>query len=215
MSIPMRLPAAGRLQRRLPTLAAVLALISVAGCGPLLQIGGNDKAPMALLSLRAMATPVAGPASIDPAKSVLVLTPSVPGPLQTLRLPVATHDTEIAYLTGATWAEPPNRQFQRVLADTIEARGIIVLDPRQSNLAQGRTLSGTLMDFSLDVRNPAAPVVRVRYDAALTGKNQTALDVRRFDQVVPVSSQLPGDVGIALNQAANAVANDVAAWVAR
>ena len=70
------------------------------------------------------------------------------------------------------------------------------------------------MDFGLDVRDPAATVVRVRYDATLSGVGKAPLSVRRFDQAVPVSSQLPGDVAAALNKGANAVAADVAAWVA-
>lgn len=201
------------------TLLAVTAALGLAGCGPLVQIGGNDKAPPSLLTLRASATPGAATTTTDPRATVLVLVPAVPGILQTLRLPVTTTDTTVQYLTGATWAEQPNREFQRVLADTIAARGIPVLDPRQSTAASSRTLSGTLLDFSLDVRNPAAVVVRVRFDAALTGvaaKGGTPpFAIRRFDASAPVATQTPTDVAIALNTAANTVAADVAAWVAR
>ncbi len=195
------------------------ALLTVAACGPLVQIGGNDKAPASLLALRATATPAPATTTSDPKATVLVLVPAVPGTLQTLRLPVTTTDTTVAYLTGATWAEQPNREFQRVLADTIAARGVAVLDPRQSTAASGRTLSGTLLDFSLDVRNPAAAVVRVRFDAALTGVGAKGITppfaVRRFDASVPVTTQNPTDVAIALNTAANMVAADVATWVGR
>ena len=206
--------------------AAGLALLAVAACGPLVQIGGNDKAPASLLALRATAVPAAGAPALtttDPRATVLVLVPAVPGILQTLRLPVTTTDTTVAYLTGATWAEQPNREFQRVLADTIAARGIPVLDPRQATAAGGRTLSGTLLDFGLDVRDPAAAVVRVRFDAALTGPGSgvgakgapSPFAIRRFDASVPVATQNPTDVAIALNTAANAVAADVAAWIPR
>lgn len=191
-------------------------LLAAAGCGPLVQIGGNQPAPVALLVLRATAVPRPAPASIDKTATVLVLAPNAPAPLQGLRVPVATADTALAYLTGATWAEPPARQFQQVLADTLAAHGVVVLDPRQSLLAQGRTLSGTLTTFGLDVRDPAAVVVRVRYDAALAGIGKNApLAVRRFDAAVPVSSQLPVDVAAALNVAANTVAGEVAAWIGR
>ncbi len=199
---------------------ALATLALVAACGPLVQIGGNDKAPASLLALRASAVPAPGAgATTDPRATVLVLVPAVPGTLQTLRVPVITSDTTVAYLTGATWAEQPNREFQRVLADTLSAHGVPVLDPRQATAAGGRTLAGTLLDFSLDVRNPAAAVVRVRYDAALTGiapKGGTAsFATRRFDASVPVATQNPTDVAVALNSAANTVANDVAAWVAK
>ena len=200
-------------------IGAIAALAAVAACGPLVQIGGNAKAPASLLALRATATPGLPATTTDPHATVLVLVPAVPGMLQTLRLPVLTSDTTIEYLTGATWAEQPNREFQRVLADTLAAKGIAVLDPRQATAAAGRTLSGTLLDFDLDVRNPAAAIVRVRYDAALTGvgakSEPTTFAIRRFDASVPVASQNPTDVAIALNTAANTVAADVAAWVAR
>ncbi len=200
--------------RHVAVALAVAAALSA--CGPLVQIGGNDKAPTALLMLRTSAAPMPVPAVVDKTATVLVLVPTVPGPLQTLRLPVTTGDTQLAYLTGATWGEQPNRQFQQMLADTIAARGIVVLDPKQALLAQGRTLSGELVEFGLDVRNPAAVVVRVRYDATLAGIGRDApLAVRRFDTSVAVTSQLPGDVAVALNQAANSVAGDVAAWIAR
>ncbi len=205
------------IRRALPAAALAAAL---AACGPLVQIGGNAKAPASLLALRAtaVAAPGAG-ATTDPHATVLVLVPAVPGTLQTLRVPVTTSDTTIEYLTGASWAEQPNREFQRVLADTLVAHNIPVLDPRQSTAAGGRTLSGTLLDFSLDVRNPAAAVVRVRYDAALTGvapKGGTGtFAVRRFDASVPVTTQNPTDVAIALNTAANSIAAEVADWVAR
>ena len=194
----------------------VLLVAGLAACGPLVQIGGNAKAPASLLALRATAMPpAAGSGSTDPKATVLVLVPAVPGLLQTLRQPVLVSDTSVEYLTGAEWAEQPNREFQRVLADTIAAKGIPVLDPRQSTAAGGRTLSGTLLDFTLDVRNPGAAVVRVRYDAALTGVGKAPFAIRRFDASVPVATQNPTDVAIALNTAANTVAADVAAWIAQ
>lgn len=189
---------------------------ALAACGPLVQIGGNAKPPASLLALRATAAPMATAiTNTDPKATVLVLVPAVPGTLQTLRIPVLTSDTTVEYLTGATWAEQPNREFQHVLADTIAAKGIPVLDPRQATAASGRTLSGTLLDFGLDVRNPANAVVRVRFDAALTGVGKVPFAIRRFDASIAVVSQNPTDVAIALNTAANQVAADVAAWVAR
>ncbi len=204
---------------RSPALLAVVAAVALVGCGPLVQIGGNAKAPASLLALRATAVPAAAMTTTDPRATVTVLVPAVPGTLQTLRLPVTTTDTTVEYLTGASWAEQPNREFQRVLADTIAAKGIPVLDPRQATAASGRTLSGTLLDFGLDVRDPAHAVVRVRYDAALTGAGANAskapFAIRRFDAAVAVASQNPTDVAIALNTAANSVAADVAAWIGR
>lgn len=197
--------------RAVPIIAALL----LAACGPLVQIGGNDKAPTALLTLRATAAPLRGSVGAARADAVLVLLPATAGTLQTLRLPVITSDTSLAYLTGATWAEQPNRQVQRLLADTLEARGIVALDPRQAPLASGRTLTSTLVECGLDVRNPASAVVRVRLDAVLAAKVGGQVLSQRFEVTEPVSTQLPGDVAAALNVAANRMAGEVATWVKR
>ncbi len=189
-------------------------LLGVTACGPLVQIGGNDKAPTALMTLRATAAPLASPAAAyDRSRAVLVQIPAATGALQTLRVPVITSDTQLAYLTGATWAEQPNRQLQRVLSDTLEANGVATLDPRAAPLPPTRSLDGTLVECSLDVRDAAHAVVRVRYDAALATNSKGPVALRRFDASEPVVSQSPADVAVALNTAANRLAGDVAGWV--
>lgn len=195
-------------------LSGLMAVLLLAGCGPLVQIGGNDKPPVSLLTLSATTPPASYVGPAPTSASLAVEIPAVPLPLQTLRLPVTTSATEVRYLTGATWAEQPNRQFQRLLADTLAAKGIAVVDPRATRTPPARTLTGTLGAFGLDVSDPMAPVVRVRYDAQL-GTTRTAPTVmlRRFDAVEPVSAQTPVAVAAALNRAANRVALDVASWV--
>lgn len=192
-------------------LTPLLATLLLAACGPLVQIGGNDKAPPMLLTLRATTTQIAATAA-KPA-TIMVVLPAATGALQTLRLPVTVADTEIAYLTGATWSEQPNRLFRRVLADTIVARGLIVIDPRGPSPRADMTLSGTLAEFGLDVRNPGMPHVNVRYEAILNASNGALIAARRFDSSEPVTSQSPANVGAALNVAANRVAADAATWV--
>lgn len=190
---------------------ALSALLALAACGPLVQIGGNDKPPAMLLTLRADAGPPAGGIDAATAKALVVAVPMAVGALQTLRIPVTTANTELQYLTGAQWSEQPNKLFRRVLADTVAARGIVVLDPLQRVPAGSRLLTGTLVEFGLDVR--AAPVVRVRFDALLSsGGAQVA--ARRFEANVTPGAQSPEAVAAALNQAANQVAGEVAAWVA-
>ena len=194
-----------------PLLLATLALL--VSCGPLVQIGGNDAPPAMLLTLRATATPVATAPATTPV-TVMVLPPAAAGALQTLRLPVTVGDVELQYLVGATWSEQPNRLFRRVLADTIVARGLIVIDPRGPSPRADMTLSGTLADFGLDVRVAANPQVNVRYDAVLNSTNGTLIAARRFEASAPVASKSPAVVGAALNDAANRVAGEVADWVA-
>lgn len=190
------------------SIRALPLLFALAACGPLVQIGGNAKPPVSLLMLRATTTP--GPA-VPTGATIGVEVPSVPGPLQTLRLPVVTTDTEVTYLAAATWAEQPNKQFQRVLSDTLAARGLQVVDLRQSGVAPARHLSGQLMEFGIDVRNPSAPVVRVRFDAQLTAP----LRLQRFDASEPLDMVAAQPAAAALNRAANRVAGQVADWAAR
>jgi cholesterol transport system auxiliary component len=190
--------------------AQIALLLALGGCGPLVQIGGNDKPPQALLTLTASATPrpyAAGP--LGPTIGVDV--PRVPMTLQTVRLPVTTSATEVSYLAGATWAEQPNRQFQQVLVDTLSAAGLAVINRRETAVQPARLISGTLRDFGLDVSNPAAPVVRVRYDAQISSGG-AIVSLRRFEARVPVTSQTPNAVAGALNLAANTVAGEVADW---
>lgn len=202
--------------RRSSTLAAAAtAVLALSGCGPLVQIGGGAEPPDAVFTLRADPAPAAlQPRSADPAATLRIEGTTVPGALQTLRVPVITRDTELAYLVGANWVEQPNRLFTRLLVDTIAARTpLTVLDPRQSDIPATRELSGQLMEFGLDVRDPAAPSVRLRYDATLTTDDGRLIATRRFDQALPAPSQMPRDVATALNQAANQMAAQVSDWV--
>jgi cholesterol transport system auxiliary component len=191
-----------------------MLVLALAGCGPLVQIGSTDKPPTSLLTLSATTPPATYTGPAPTSASLAVETPAVPLPLQTLRLPVTTSAIEVRYLTGATWAEQPNRQFQRLLADTLTAKGVPVVDARTTRTPPARTLTGTLMSFGLDVSDPLNPVVRVRYDAQLgTSRTAPTVMLRRFDAMEPVAAQTPVAVAAALNRAANRVAVEVAAWV--
>jgi cholesterol transport system auxiliary component len=193
----------------------VLALVLLSGCGPLVQIGGNAPVAESLLTITATVNPRSYDGPSRQGDTIGIDLPGVPATLQTLRLPVTTSASEVTYLVGATWAEQPNRQFQRLLADTLAANGTPVIDVRQSNLAPARRLTGSLREFGLDVRDPGQPLVRVRYDAQLTDpRAPQALLLRRFDASEPAADQRPVAVAAALNRAANRVAGDVAAWAA-
>lgn len=193
-------------------LALPLLALAIAGCGPLVQIGGNSSRPDSLYTLSAPppAAVSAGLNPLDMQQAVTVDMPSVPGALQTLRIPVTVADTSIQYVTAAQWTEQPNRLFQRLLADTLAAHGTAVVDQRSSGQAGGRRLTGQLLVFGVDVRNGRQ--VEARYDATLSGPD--GVRQRRFERTVPLVQVVGPEVAVALNQAANAVASDVAAWVA-
>lgn len=198
------------MMRFTPLLLAVL----LAGCGPLVQIGGNSPSPAALYTLSATSAPAvpAGQAPVEMASAVTVQVPTVPGALQTLRIPVSVSDTSFQYVQASQWSEQPNRLFQRLLADTLVHGGIAVVDARSVGVSAKRVLSGQLVVFGVDVRGPA-PMVRVRYDATLA--TPVGLRQRRFEREAGIAGVSGPEVAVALNAAANQVAADVSVWVGR
>jgi cholesterol transport system auxiliary component len=186
---------------------AVALCLAVAACGPLVQIGGNAAPPDSLLTLRADGS---APAATNGAP-ILIALPTLPGALRTLRIPVTTTATEIAYLQAATWVEQPNQLFQRLLADVVQARsGRPVVDERTDAGATHR-LSGRLAEFGLDVRD--GRMVRVRYDAVLTASAGGFVASRSFEATAPVAVEAGPEVAAALNAAANDVARQVSDWI--
>lgn len=191
----------------------ITALLAVAGCSPLVQIGGNTPRPDALYTVLATA-PAAVPAGLGPvdmSRAVSVGTPDVPGALRTLRIPVTVSDTQVQYVVAAVWAEQPNRLFGRLLADTLANNGVTVIDARSAGRVADRQLSGQLLAFGADVSS-GSPMVRVRYDATLAGPD--GVRQRRFERDAPVGRVDGPQVTAALNQLANALSADVARWVA-
>lgn len=192
-------------------LPAVALGLTLAACGPLVQIGGNVPAPAALLTLHADVVPAA--ATPRSARTVAIALPVVPGALRTLRMPVTTADTQLQYLKDASWIEQPNKLFQRLLLDVVAVKAdAIALDDRNFTVAPERRIDGDLLEFGVDLRG--SPMVRVRYDATLTSNTGKLLAARSFTATQPLPAQTPDAAAVALNAAANSVAGDVAAWVA-
>ncbi|MBB4632044.1 ABC-type transport auxiliary lipoprotein family protein [Sphingosinicella soli] len=189
--------------------ATIIAVLLLAGCGPLVQIGGAGDPPESLLTIRAET----GERAALTGKPLLVTVPSAPGALRTLRIPVSTNATEIAYLPQASWVEQPVVLFQRLLGEVVQARtGRPVIDERNVDIAGAHRLSGRLLEFGLDVRG--APQVRVRYDAILSATGTGYVASRSFEATRPVSAQTGPSVARALGEAANEVAASVGDWAA-
>ncbi len=192
-------------------LLCLIIPLALAGCGPLVQIGAKGPPATSLLLVESTAPPA--PASARQSPTIAVELPQLPAMLQSLRVAVRISDTEIQYLTAASWAETPNRQVQRLFSDTLVSRGLPVLDRNQPTARPEATLSGTLREFTLDVRDPLQPVVLVRYDAQLSHPGQErGPDLRRFEAREPVASQSPPDVAAALSRSTNRLAAELADW---
>lgn len=191
--------------RRIGKLAACAAVaMALSGCVSL-----GHKVPDTLLSLTAQSAPAAGAAASGSVRDALVvLEPAAEARLAVTRVSVQIDDANIAYLKNTMWVERPSRQFQRLLAETLRARGgRVVIEGDGSAL--GPRLGGRLLDMGYDARTRSAVV---RYDAVreLAGGK---IETRRFESVVPVADAEGKYVGPALNQAANAVASAVADWI--
>ena len=188
-------------------LLLVAAPLALAGC-----ISFGAKPPPVLFTLTP-ATPVAAGARTSEGRALFLDTPAVPEKLATLRVPVQATDTTLAYVKDAQWVAAPGGLFRDLLAETVTARaGRYVLPARQFPTAPTATLGGTLVDFGLDARTMEAVVTFDAISAQGDGTNPAA---RRFTARVPVASAEAGPVAVALNQAANQVAAEIADWVGR
>ena len=192
---------------RFPRFAlAGLAALALSGC---LSLGKEP--PDSLLNLTPTRQAAAGTGSTGTAENALaILELQAPQKLNVTRVPVTTSDSSLAYLKDAEWVEKPARLFGRLLADTVRAKGNrLLVGGTDLEFTAASKLSGTLSAMEYDAATGSAIV---RFDAVLIG-NDSNVTTRRFEATVPGVTPEAQAVGIALNPAANQVANDVAEWV--
>lgn len=189
------------------TLAALLVItLPLSGC---LSLGG--KPPPTLLTLTpATAVPAGTVTSGDPRTAIMVMEPETDQRLAVVRVPVQIDDTNIAYVKNAAWVERPARLFRALLAETLRSKtSALVLEDSQAAANVGVRVSGRLIDMGYDARTSS---VVVRYEA-IRSSTGSAVVTKRFESVVPGVPAKPEFIGPALNQAANDVAGQVAAWI--
>jgi cholesterol transport system auxiliary component len=186
--------------------ATILLALALSGC---LSFGA--KPPPTLMRLTPTAErAVATSRTAGPGQAITVVPPSIPQELATMRVPVRTGDTQVAYLKNALWVEMPGPMFGRLVGETIAARtGRAVLDAKQFTFDPGIRLTGTLQAFGLQADRMEAVVV---YDAALA-RGADSVETRRFEARVPIAAVDPASAAAGLNDAANKVAEQVAAWI--
>jgi cholesterol transport system auxiliary component len=190
----------------LRAVAASGLLLALSGC---LSLGG--KTPESLLTLTPTAIVPAGHVASGTSATAIVLSDfEAPQKLDVTRVPVQVTDTEIAYVKDAVWNEKPARLLRRLIAETIRARSDrLVIDGDDPGALAEQRITGTLREFGYDARTSEVVVV---LDAARAGTG-SSVTTRRFEARVPGVVAEAGPVGVALNQAANTVAGEVAAWV--
>lgn len=187
------------------SLVALGAFLGLSACF------GGAKTPPTLMTLSAaQARPAASTSNAAEGDAITVAVPNVARELETVRVPVHESEIAVAYLKNAQWVEPPAAMFARLVGETIAATSNrVVLDPRQFSLDPGTRLTGTLQRFGLDATRMEVVAI---YDAALA-RQAGGVTTRRFEARVPVAVADAATVSPALNQAANQIATEVAAWV--
>ena len=189
-------------------LLALLPALALAGC---VSLGGKPPAKLLRLTPAEMA-PAGAAAPVAAGSAVTVMVPAAPVELATVRVPVRTGRTDLAYVKGAQWGDLPARLFRDLLAETIRVRtGRITLDTRDYHLAPGPRLMGRINQFGLDA---GSMTVTMSYDATIQ-RGDTQLETRRFEAHAPASAATEAGVAPALNTVANDVATQVADWVGR
>ncbi|MFL6763611.1 MAG: ABC-type transport auxiliary lipoprotein family protein [Sphingomicrobium sp.] len=187
-------------------LAASLSACSLGG-----MLGGGSKPPVTLVTL----TPEAAePASIArtavPGQAVTISTPAVERELGTVRVPVQLTPTDVQYVANLQLVDSPAKLFQGLLEETVRrTTSRVVLDPSQTSLDPGLTVSGELQRFGYDA---STGQVVVTYDGSLAAAGGNRVETRRFTATAPADGTA-ASVGPALNRAANQVALDVAKWI--
>lgn len=191
---------------RLAPIAALAGALALSGC-----FSFGAKPPESLLRLTpAASVPAATSRSGTAAAAVTVVEPTVSQELQTNRVPVRASATSVAYLKDAQWVEFPAALFRDLLSETVAAQtGRVVLDDLQFSFDPGTRLTGQLRFFGVDADAKEAVV---SYDATLARTAET-VETRRFEARVPIEAVDVASVAPALNDAANRVAADVAAWI--
>ncbi|MGX7896682.1 ABC-type transport auxiliary lipoprotein family protein [Tsuneonella sp. HG222] len=188
-----------------PVTVAVLAALTLTGC----SLG--KKPPPFFLNVTPVREAAAGTGASGTADTALaILDLQAPQKINVTRVPVTTGDSSLAYLKDAEWVEKPARLFQRLLADTVRAKGTrLLVSGTDLEFTAASKLSGTLSAMDYDAASGTAVV---RFDGVLiSGDSQVT--TRRFEARVPGVAADPAAVGAALNTAANQVASEVADWV--
>ncbi|WP_173207957.1 ABC-type transport auxiliary lipoprotein family protein [Sphingopyxis sp. BSNA05] len=189
---------------------AVSLLAATSALGACVSFGGAEPPP-SLLTISPDQKLSAGAVQSGPQTgSLVVALPASPQKLNTIRVPVQTSGTGIAYLKDAVWVDKPARLFQDLLSETIAANNNrLVLTATEAGGNAQTYITGELVDFGLD--GPSLTVT-VTYDAVKMVVDKP-VEKKRFQASEKVYAAEPNPVGEGLNRAANRVASEVAEWV--
>jgi cholesterol transport system auxiliary component len=188
------------MRRFVPALAA----LALAGCF------GGAKVPPTLLTLTSAAAEASIARSAAASQAVTIEVPIAPREIRQVRVPVLEGPGQVTYVRDLQYVDTPDKLFQQLLSETVRrTTSRVVLDPGQAGLDPGQRVSGVLQRFGHDALSGQ---VVVTYDATLTSGTSGQVRTQRFTASAPADGTA-ATVGPALNQAANEVARQAAAWI--
>ena len=190
---------------------AIGVALSLAACSLGGLLGGGSKPPVTLVTLTPEAAEPAQIARTAAAgQAVTIGTPAAERELSTVRVPVQLTPTDVQYVANLQLVDSPAKLFQRLLEETVRrTTSRVVLDPSQTSLDPGLSVSGELQHFGYDA---SSGQVVVTHDGSLSTAGGSRVETRRFTATAPADGTA-ASVGPALNRAANQVALDVAKWI--
>ena len=197
---------------RVSRIAASTALaVALAGCSLGGMLGGGGKPPTTLVTLTPdAAEPAQMIRNAAAGQAVTIAVPDTSRELSAVRVPVQVNQTAVQYVADLQLVDTPARLFQRLVSETVRrTTGRVVLDPEQTTLDPGLTVTGQLQRFGYDA---GTGQVIVQYDASLSAAGGNRVETRRFTGTAPADGTA-ATVGPALNRAANQVAQQVAQWI--
>jgi cholesterol transport system auxiliary component len=190
--------------------SAVALAVSLTACS-LGGLMGGGKPPTTLVRLTPeTAEPASMARAVAAGQAVTISTPAAERELGTVRVPVQVTPTNVQYVANLQLVDTPARLFQGLLEETVRrTTNRVVLDPSQTSLDPGLTVTGELQRFGYDA---STGQVVVTYDGSLAAAGGNRVETRRFTATAPADGTA-ASVGPALNRAANQVALDVAKWI--
>jgi cholesterol transport system auxiliary component len=191
--------------------ASTVLAVALAGCSLGGMLGGGGKPPATLVTLTPEAAePTQIIRNAAAGQAVTIAVPDTSRELSAVRVPVQVNQTAVQYVADLQLVDTPARLFQKLVSETVRrTTGRVVLDPEQTTLDPGLTVTGQLQRFGYDA---GTGQVIVQYDASLSAAGGNRVETRRFTATAPADGTA-ATVGPALNRAANQVAQQVAQWI--
>jgi cholesterol transport system auxiliary component len=191
--------------------ASTVLAVALAGCSLGGMLGGGGKPPATLVTLTPEAAePTQMIRNAAAGQAVTIAVPDTSRELSAVRVPVQVNQTAVQYVADLQLVDTPARLFQKLVSETVRrTTGRVVLDPEQTTLDPGLTVTGQLQRFGYDA---GTGQVIVQYDASLSAAGGNRVETRRFTATAPADGTA-ATVGPALNRAANQVAQQVAQWI--